>query len=50
MKDRAFQPLVASELAKKALGPKNVWIPVVEDALKTCNEHGNQLINQPLEN
>lgn len=42
MKDRMFQPQVASNLAKKALGIKSVWLPVVDDALKTCNEHGNQ--------
>lgn len=35
-----FQPMVASDLAKKALGPKSVWTPVIEDALKTCSDHG----------
>lgn len=42
MKDRMFQPNIASELAKKALGPKSVWTPIVEDALKTCKDHGNK--------
>lgn len=41
--DRKFMPNVAADMAKKALGPKNVWIPVVDDALKVCNEHGIQL-------
>lgn len=40
MKDRAFRPEVALELAKKALGPKQNWMPVVEEAVKTCNGHG----------
>lgn len=40
--DRKFMPNVAADMARKALGPKNVWIPVVEDALKVCNEHGIQ--------
>lgn len=43
MKDRMFQPMVASDLAKKALGPKSVWVPIVEEALNTCNEHGNTI-------
>lgn len=40
LKDRMFQPDVGLELAKKELGPKSVWLPVVDDALKTCNEYG----------
>lgn len=44
LKDRKFMPNVAADLAKKSLGPKSVWVPVVEDALKVCNEHG-ALIN-----
>lgn len=44
--DRKFMPNVAADMARKALGPKNVWVPVVEDALKVCNEHGMQLINK----
>lgn len=45
MKDRVFHPEVALELAKKALGPKGEsWMPVVEDAVKTCNEHGSSPI------
>lgn len=36
-----FQPKIALDLAKKALGPKSVWMPIIDDALKTCNEHGN---------
>lgn len=38
--DRKFMPNVAADMARKALGPKNVWLLVVEDALKVCNEHG----------
>lgn len=41
MKDRMFQPMVASDLAKKALGPKSVWLPVVDEALKYCSEQGS---------
>lgn len=40
MKDRVFRPEVTLELAKKALGPNQTWMPVVEDAVQTCNEHG----------
>lgn len=36
-----FMPNVAADLAKKSLGPKSVWIPVVENANKVCAEHGN---------
>lgn len=40
MKDRQFRPEVALELAKKALGSKQNWMPVVEEAINTCNAHG----------
>lgn len=40
LKDRIFQPDVGLEMAKKELGPKSVWLPVVDDALKTCNGYG----------
>ncbi|XP_055312406.1 uncharacterized protein LOC129574417 [Sitodiplosis mosellana] len=42
LKDRMFQPMVASELAKKTLGPKSVWMPIVEEALQACNEHASK--------
>lgn len=41
-RDRMFQPQVASDLAKKAVGPKSVWIPVVENSLKICGEYGKK--------
>lgn len=41
MKDRMFHPEVTIDLAKKALGPKQNWVPVVEDAVNVCNEHGS---------
>lgn len=40
LKDRVFQPDVGLELAKKELGPKSVWLPVVDEALKTCGNYG----------
>lgn len=42
MKDRMFQPKVALDLAKKTLGPKSVWVPIIDESLKICNEHGNE--------
>lgn len=41
MKERMFHPEVTIDLAKKALGPKQNWVPVVEDAVNVCNEHGS---------
>lgn len=42
LKDRVFQPDVGLDLAKKELGPKSVWLPVVDDALKTCSNYGER--------
>lgn len=44
LKDRVFQTDVGLEIAKKELGPKSVWLPVVDEALKTCGNYGkNQM-------
>lgn len=40
LKDRIFQPDIGLLIAKKELGPKSVWLPVVDGALKTCNNYG----------
>lgn len=40
MKDRQFMPNIAASMAKSTLGPKSIWIPFIEDALKTCDEYG----------
>lgn len=38
LKDRVFQPDMGLMMAKKELGPKSVWLPIVDDALKMCNQ------------
>lgn len=45
LKDRIFQPDVGLDMAKRELGPKSVWLPVFEDALKTCNDFGKKKKN-----
>lgn len=42
LKDRIFQPDVGMEMAKKELGPKSIWLPIVDEALKTCNDFGTK--------
>lgn len=40
LKDQIFQPDVGLQMAKKELGPKSIWVPIVDEALKICNTYG----------
>lgn len=40
LQDQTFLPEVATDVSRKALGPKSVWLPVVESGIKTCNDYG----------